>query len=76
MSIGDRSTVEDVLAGFEEHLRRTRGVCPGTRRNYARFVRASCRRCSLMARWRSRISACATWSTSSQRRRAATRRPG
>ena len=40
MSIGDRSSVEDVLAGFDEHLRRTRGVCPGTRRNYARFVRA------------------------------------
>src|SRR5258708_26943445 len=40
MSIGDRPTVEDVLAGFDEHLRRTRGVCPGTRRNYARFVRA------------------------------------
>lgn len=40
MSIGDRSSVENVLAGFDEHLRRTRGVCPGTRRNYARFVRA------------------------------------
>jgi site-specific recombinase XerD len=40
MSIGDRSSVEDVLAGFDEHLRRTRGVCPGTRRNYARYVRA------------------------------------
>jgi integrase/recombinase XerD len=40
MSIGDRPSVEDVLAGFDEHLRRTRGVCPGTRRNYARFVRA------------------------------------
>src|SRR5260221_4168614 len=40
MSIGDRPTVEDVLAGFDEHLRRTRGVCPGTRRYYARFVRA------------------------------------
>ncbi len=40
MCIGDRPTVEDVLAGFDEHLRRTRGVCPGTRRNYARFVRA------------------------------------
>src|SRR5260221_7301698 len=40
MCIGDRPTVEDVLAGFDEHLRRTRGVCPGTRRYYARFVRA------------------------------------
>jgi integrase/recombinase XerD len=36
----DRLTLEEVLAGFDEHLRRTRGVCPGTRRNYARFVRA------------------------------------
>jgi len=40
MSAGDWSTVEDVVAGFDEHLRRTRGVCPGTRRYYARFVRA------------------------------------
>ncbi len=29
-----------MLATFDEHLRRTRGVCPGTRHNYARFVRA------------------------------------
>ncbi len=29
-----------MLAGFDVHLRRTRGVCPGTRRNYARFARA------------------------------------
>ncbi len=35
-----RLTLEEVLTGFDEHLRRTRGVCPGTRRNYARFVRA------------------------------------
>jgi site-specific recombinase XerD len=28
------------LPTFDEHLRRARGVCPGTRRNYARFVRA------------------------------------
>jgi integrase/recombinase XerD len=40
MTSRDRSTVEDVLAAFDEHLRRARGVCPGTRRNYARFVRA------------------------------------
>src|SRR5258707_844780 len=40
MCMGDGPAVEDVLAGFDEHLRRTRGVCPGTRRNYARFVRA------------------------------------
>ncbi|MCA1681899.1 MAG: hypothetical protein LC700_01870, partial [Actinobacteria bacterium] len=29
-----------VLAAFDEHLRRARGVCAGTRRNYARFVGA------------------------------------
>lgn len=40
MASHDRLTLEDVLAGFDEHLRRTRGVCPGTRRNYARFARA------------------------------------
>jgi hypothetical protein len=34
----DRLTLEGVLAAFEEHLRRTRGVCVGTRRNYARYV--------------------------------------
>lgn len=36
----DRWTAENVLEAFDEHLRRTRGVCPGTRRNYARFVQA------------------------------------
>ena len=40
MAPRDRLTLEDVLAGFDVHLRRTRGVCPGTRRNYARFARA------------------------------------
>ena len=34
----DRLTLEEVLAAFDEHLRRVRGVCPGTRRNYARCV--------------------------------------
>ena len=34
----DRLTVEEVLATFDEYLRRVRGVCPGTRRNYARYV--------------------------------------
>jgi integrase/recombinase XerD len=34
----DRLTVEEVLAAFDEHLRRTRGVCPGTRGNYAKYV--------------------------------------
>lgn len=40
MASRDRLTLEDVLAGFDVHLRRIRGVCPGTRRNYARFARA------------------------------------
>ncbi len=40
MTCCDLLTVEGVLAAFDEHLRRTRGVCPGTRVNYARFVRA------------------------------------
>ncbi len=34
-----RLSVEEVLAAFDEHLRRARGVCPGTRRNYAKYVR-------------------------------------
>ena len=41
MASGDRLTREEVLAAFDEHLRRTRGVCVKARRNYARFVRAS-----------------------------------
>jgi integrase/recombinase XerD len=40
MTSRGRLTLAEVLAAFDEHLRRTRGVCPGTRRNYARFVRA------------------------------------
>ncbi len=40
MVSGDPLTLEEVLAAFDEHLRRTRGACAGTRRNYARFVRA------------------------------------
>jgi site-specific recombinase XerD len=40
MTSGDRPTLEEVLAAFDEHLHRTRGVCPGSRRNYARSVRA------------------------------------
>jgi len=40
MTTRDRLTLEEVLAAFDEHLRRTRGVCPGTRCNYASFVRA------------------------------------
>lgn len=38
MTRPDRLTLEEVLAAFDEHLHRTRGVCPGTRRNYARYV--------------------------------------
>lgn len=38
MTSDDRLTLEEVLAAFDEHLRRTRGLCPGTRRNYARYV--------------------------------------
>jgi site-specific recombinase XerD len=32
--------MEDLVAAFDEHLRRTRGLSAGARRNYARFVRA------------------------------------
>ena len=35
-----RWTAENLLAAFDEHLRRTRGVCAGTRRNYGRYARA------------------------------------
>jgi integrase/recombinase XerD len=31
---------EEVLAAFDEHLRRTRGVCARARHNYCRFVQA------------------------------------
>lgn len=34
----DRLTLEEVLAAFDEYLHRVRGVCPGTRRNHARYV--------------------------------------
>ncbi len=33
-------SVEEALAAFDEHLRRVRGLCAGTRRNYARFAGA------------------------------------
>ena len=39
MASQDRLTLEETLATFDEHLRRTRGLGAGTRRNYARFVR-------------------------------------
>lgn len=40
MTTHDRLTLEEVLAAFDEHLRRTRGVCPGTRLNYTRYAGA------------------------------------
>jgi integrase/recombinase XerD len=40
MASGERLTREEMLAAFDEHLRRVRGVCAGTRRNYARFAGA------------------------------------
>jgi site-specific recombinase XerD len=33
-------TAENLLEVFDEHLRRTRGVCAGTRRNYGRYAGA------------------------------------
>ena len=36
----DLPAAEDVLAAFDEHLRRVRGVCAGTRRNYGRYAGA------------------------------------
>jgi site-specific recombinase XerD len=39
MTICDRSALEDVLAAFDEYLRRVRGVCAGTRVNYTKYVR-------------------------------------
>ena len=38
MSVRVGWSVEEALADFDEHLRRARGVCAGTRRNYARFA--------------------------------------
>lgn len=35
MASQDRLTLEETLATFDEHLRRTRGLAAGTRRNYA-----------------------------------------
>jgi integrase/recombinase XerD len=46
MASGDLLPREEVLAAFDEHLRRVRGVCAGTRRNYARFAGAF-----LLAMW-------------------------
>lgn len=38
MTSDDRWTSEEVLAAFDEHLHRTRGLGAGTRRNYARYA--------------------------------------
>jgi integrase/recombinase XerD len=40
MTVHGPLTTDAVLAAFDEHLRRTRGVCPEVRHNYARSVRA------------------------------------
>ena len=40
MSVDSAWTMEAALAAFDDHLRRARGVCAGTRANYARWVRA------------------------------------
>ena len=40
MTAHDRLRLEEVLAAFDEHLRRTRDVCAGTRLNYARYAGA------------------------------------
>lgn len=40
MTTVDRWTLEDPLAAFDEYLVRVRGVCPGTRCNYVKYVHA------------------------------------
>lgn len=40
MTVHGPLTTDAMLAAFDEHLRRTRGVCPEVRHTYARFVRA------------------------------------
>lgn len=40
MSVRDPLTSGAVVAAFDEHLRRTRGICAEVRRTYARFVLA------------------------------------
>jgi hypothetical protein len=37
-SCSQLKTVESLVAAFDEHLRRVRGVCLGTRRNYGGYV--------------------------------------
>jgi hypothetical protein len=38
MSVRGEWTVGNALGAFDEHLRRARGLCSGTRRNYARYT--------------------------------------
>src|SRR6516165_2351384 len=38
MTSGDAWSRAVALAAFDEHLRKSRGLCPGTRDNYCRFV--------------------------------------
>lgn len=38
MTSGDGWSREAALVAFDEHLRRSRGLCAGTRRNYCRFA--------------------------------------
>jgi len=38
MSCSQLKTADDLIASFDEHLRRVRGVCLGTRRNYAEYM--------------------------------------
>ena len=53
----DRRIAEDLLAAFDEHLRRTRGLCTGTRRNYGWYV--------CVRSWRrSRTATRSTWQRS------------
>lgn len=40
MTMRDEWTVQSLLAAFDEHLRRRRGLCPEARRNYVRYVHA------------------------------------
>ena len=40
MSVDSSWTREEALTAFDDHLRRARGVCAGTRANYTRWVRA------------------------------------
>lgn len=40
MTMRDEQTLPSLLAAFDEHLRRRRGLCPEVRQNYAGHVRA------------------------------------